>query len=184
MENGVGSSQQLPEEEIQTGSVHGSDAQLRGLGGVDGHTDSPVALEDDARPSMKEIISNSAAQTMSAGLYLFDHISNIVVLVQYHILSKTGKFSNIQINIRHFRDTSNVPFYVCLGFMICDPAVAAVAFKLRLSPEEHPLRSALFLPIIQFKRFFAGIWKTSSWARYVAITKSIRLCEGVGLTWE
>ncbi|KAG0592698.1 hypothetical protein M758_1G266100 [Ceratodon purpureus] len=169
--------------------IHGSAPQLRGLatvsvrseGVVDSYTaTSPanpmaptVALEENFRPSMKDMIANSAAQTMSAGLYLFDHISNIVVLTQYYILSKTGKFSGIVINLRHFRNSSKVPFYVCLGFMIFDPAVAAVAFKLRLEPEEHPLRSALFLPIIQFKRFFSGVWKSSSWASVLEVKESL-----------
>lgn len=184
----AGNSQQPPDEEIHKleCSIHGSVALLRGLAtvssrsesGVDGHAENEVAplvaLAVQAGPTLKEILSNSAAQTLSAGLYLFDHISNIVVLIQYYVMSKTGKFSNMVVHVRHFRESSKIPFYVCLGFLACDPAVAAVAFKLRLEPQDHPLRSALFLPIIQFKRFISGIWKTSSWARYVALTISLQ----------
>jgi hypothetical protein len=112
-------------------------------------------------------------QIVSSGLYLFDYISNIVVLWQYWNLLKTAKYSKtLEISQYYFgKDylvtARKVPFYVCLGLLICDPVVAAVAFKLRLSPQEHPVRSAFFLPLVQFKRFVVGIWRTCSFTRYV-----------------
>ncbi|KAG0631611.1 hypothetical protein M758_1G266400 [Ceratodon purpureus] len=87
---------------------------------------------------------------LSAFLYVFDYVSNIVVLWQYWNMFKTGHFyQNIEMDNQYFRTTSKVPFYVCLGLMICDPVVAAVAFMLKLRPGERPLLSVLLLPVIQ-----------------------------------
>uniref|UniRef100_A0A7I4BUT9 Uncharacterized protein n=1 Tax=Physcomitrium patens TaxID=3218 RepID=A0A7I4BUT9_PHYPA len=105
------------------------------------------------------VFFSSIAKIGSAGLYLSDYVSNILVMREYYILYRTDSFggvSNVVIGIE--------PFLICLAFIILDPIVTAIIFKLKLPAREHPLRSAFFLPLVQLKRFIQGFFKTGSCA--------------------
>ncbi|KAG0622324.1 hypothetical protein M758_3G089600 [Ceratodon purpureus] len=56
----------------------------------------------------------------------------------------------------------SLPFAACLGFMLLQHILNPVAFVVKLPPEEYPIRSAFFLPIVQLHRFVSGIIKTGS----------------------
>ncbi|BBN12619.1 hypothetical protein MPTK1_5g21590 [Marchantia polymorpha subsp. ruderalis] len=94
--------------------------------------------------------------TVSAGLYLSDFLTNVLVLKEYYEMYQIAKIKNVH--------TSNdiTPFAASLSLMLASHIINVVAFKLKLAPEENPIRSAFFLPLLQLRRFLAGVWKIST----------------------
>ncbi|BBN19683.1 hypothetical protein MPTK1_8g12710 [Marchantia polymorpha subsp. ruderalis] len=99
-----------------------------------------------------------ASSMISAGLYLFDFVSNVLVLKEYYDMKAEGQFVEI---------VDFTAFAVCLGLMVVAHVLNVVAFKLKLPPEEHPVRSAYFLPIVQFRRVVTGIWNSRTLGRSI-----------------
>lgn len=108
--------------------------------------------------------------TVSAGLYLSDFLTNVLVLKEYYEMYQIAKIKNVH--------TSNdiTPFAASLSLMLASHIINVVAFKLKLAPEENPIRSAFFLPLLQLRRFLAGVWKISTCGRYARNLHALNSC--------
>ncbi|KAJ7290837.1 hypothetical protein O6H91_Y296900 [Diphasiastrum complanatum] len=99
----------------------------------------------------------SLARTVSAGLYLVDFVSTILVVKQHYDLdyhpAKNREFSH-----GHIQGAFPI-FLVIVGMA---HTLNAIAFKLALPPEHQPIRSAYFLPLLQLQRLISGLWATGS----------------------
>ncbi|BFI30860.1 hypothetical protein MPTK2_3g16190 [Marchantia polymorpha subsp. ruderalis] len=130
-----------------------------------------ISLEDQGRSEAENalrvwkvgVLFSPASTTIAAGLYLFDFISNILVLKEYWDYYKQQKWhSYIDSNEGSF---SSRPFAMCLFLMVAGHIGTVIAFKLKLPRERNPLLSAYFLPLVQFRRFVQGVIKTGSCQR-------------------
>ncbi|KAH7430745.1 hypothetical protein KP509_08G012400 [Ceratopteris richardii] len=107
---------------------------------------------------------------LSAGTYLFDFGSNIVVLVEYSQrfaeLSKREArgLSICDAKCRHQTSELAGYFYALLVILVCCHTLNAVLFKLKFKHSDAPVWAAYFLPLIHLYRLSKLLWRTLSCA--------------------
>lgn len=105
---------------------------------------------------------------LSAGTYLFDFGSNLVVLVQYSrrfvSLSRreAGGASNCDATCRHQTSELTGYFYALLGILVCCHSLNAILFKLKFKHRDTPACAAYVLPLIHLYRLSNLLWRTFS----------------------
>ncbi|MCO5563125.1 hypothetical protein L7F22_016761 [Adiantum nelumboides] len=107
---------------------------------------------------------------LSAGTYLFDFGSNLVVLVEYSqryislLRREAGGIASCDATCRV--QTSEVAgyFYGLLGIMACCHSLNAILFKLKFKHSDAPICVAYFLPLIHLYRLSNLLWRTLSCA--------------------
>lgn len=114
----------------------------------------------------------AASITLSAGTYLFDFVSNMVVVYEY------GRTYTRSVRLEHEGNcnsscrvqTSELTGYFMgmVGVLIFSHTLNAVIFKFKFKKEDAPLRAAYFLPLIHFWRLVDLLWRTLSFKGYVS----------------
>lgn len=107
-------------------------------------------------------------KSMSAGLYIADFVSNLLVAKTYYTLNYT-------LSREYNGNYVSWVFPAVMIIIVIAHVANAVAFKLTLAPEEQPLMQAYFLPLIQFRRFVCGLWATGTCQWYVFVLQGWRL---------
>ncbi|KAH7430802.1 hypothetical protein KP509_08G015700 [Ceratopteris richardii] len=110
---------------------------------------------------------------LSAGTYLFDFGSNIVVLVEYsQRFADLSKREARGLSIcdadtskcRHQTSELAGYFYALLVILVCCHTLNGVLFKLKLKHSDASLWAAYFLPLIHLYRLSKLLWRTLSCA--------------------
>ncbi|KAI5062118.1 hypothetical protein GOP47_0022657 [Adiantum capillus-veneris] len=107
---------------------------------------------------------------LSAGTYLFDFGSNLVVVVEYSqrfvSLSRreAGGARSCDATCRHQTSELAGYFYALLAIMVCCHSLNAILFKLKFKHSDAPLCAAYFLPLIHLYRLSNLLWRTLSCA--------------------
>ena len=105
---------------------------------------------------------------LSAGTYLFDFGSNIIVLVEYSTrfmsLMRREKQGLSACDAQCRQHTSNLAgyFYALLAILACCHSLNAVLFKLKFRHSDAPIFAAYFLPLIHLYRLSNLLWRTLS----------------------
>ncbi|KAG6547464.1 hypothetical protein Mapa_010912 [Marchantia paleacea] len=131
------------------------------------HSVAQIQVDDDTDCCRSwQICLNSASTALSAGLYLCDFVSNILVALQYYEFYHEHIFDHAHMTAAH--DHSHIPLralIACLALMLVSHLGNVLAFALILPSEEHPLRSAYFLPLAQIQRLLTAFWRTAKCGR-------------------
>ena len=133
--------------------------------------------------TLRELVATGSI-VFSAGAYLFDFGSNVVVLVQYSTryvqLSSLIKTQNplneaTVATLHHQKSELAGYFFALLAILACCHSLNALLFKIKVKATRdnivlHPLFAAYFLPLIHLYRLANLVWCTFSYQGYNSLS--------------
>ena len=121
---------------------------------------------------------------LSAGAYLFDFASNIVILVQYStryvelssFIKTQDLLDEVKVAILHHQQSDlGGYFFALLAVLVCCHSLNVILFKLKFQATSGnvdlaPIFAAYFLPLLHLYRLANLVWRTFSCKGYNSLS--------------